>query len=499
MDEIVALLNDNRIPSEPPRVSKEDETRSEISLGLRVGTDGRLVDSFLEAHERQTNTCSSELLCTDNGVHIEEVSNAVEDEELFSNHPPPRQNDGRSQLFHLERKNEELRLRVAGLSKTIRELSEAKAKLTFELEERDEEIKKCRTRLAAMATTRGLSKGGSPIILHHPTSSTTDKKRVDTLTEALNEARRRERRAVELGSSLRRRLSEERERADAAEQTVTELRELLATAETEAARQRSNLKRAVSATQRAKQHAANLELNANKFRALNANLERDLDLASKNFAIKKRQLEQAKLDALTHADHQSKRAAAAREECLALRAKCKSLSSNNNIVARAKTKTKHQQTTTSTISKVEDCQQQQQKQPSIEMHETRQQQIDSTALLRPSRRQPTIWDSDSDESSSPSPTLPWRRISRYQEKPPRIQGDEGAIAAGTRTNVEASVLIREGLDTQGGAPSARKNDDAPVLRKVDTTSSTAARVERLRERFRRVVAVEPAIAAGLPE
>ncbi|KAH8062446.1 hypothetical protein JL722_3364 [Aureococcus anophagefferens] len=101
------------------------------------------------------------------------------------------------------KKQSELRLRCAGLSRSVRELGDSNA-LKEELE------------LATTSLSRAAAADESG-------AARTARKKMEDLRSDVADARRREKRAVELGAALRKRVAEERQRAEDAEASAAAL------------------------------------------------------------------------------------------------------------------------------------------------------------------------------------------------------------------------------------------------------------------------------------
>lgn len=224
----------------------------------------------------------------------------------------------REKTEKLERRNAELKLRVAGLSRSVRELGEANAELKAALREREGELGRARARVAALSSAVDRSPPAAPAVDRQ--RSRDERRKLDEVAVDLVEARRRERRAVELGSALRRRVSDERANVDRAEERCRALEAALSEARAEADRERERAKRERAAAAQAKRLRERLEQS-------NADLRTRLDdetaiaVETKcRFAAARKRLEAARDAAATRAHDEKARADAARDECLALKA-----------------------------------------------------------------------------------------------------------------------------------------------------------------------------------
>ncbi|KAJ1460692.1 hypothetical protein M885DRAFT_585186 [Pelagophyceae sp. CCMP2097] len=114
---------------------------------------------------------------------------------------------------------------TAGLLRNLRELRLANTQLRSELKCRDDDLRSATARIDAL---RLQPRGRGTIFGATARKSPADdymalKKRFEDLAADLKATRRRERRAVELGSALRRRVADERARADAADSVADAL------------------------------------------------------------------------------------------------------------------------------------------------------------------------------------------------------------------------------------------------------------------------------------
>ena len=126
---------------------------------------------------------------------------------------------------------ERLKLRIAGLSGTIREVTAEKHLVEQERDALKRELERERRRRVMTPTPQQIEKKSDETSLKRELLAA--REATATVKTALNDARKRERRAVELGGALRRRVGDERRRADAAENECNELKRRLAAVEAE--------------------------------------------------------------------------------------------------------------------------------------------------------------------------------------------------------------------------------------------------------------------------
>lgn len=310
-------------PSRRRRHRRLYDSEQGVLEGLRVSQDGRLVDDVLEEHEATFLGKS-----THKKKPLVEVSTAMfpDDEELeeeaFSDVCSVRSStfaskkNWRERCERLERKNEELRLRLTGLTRSIRESGRTHAALKESLAEREGELSRARQRIAALGTAAV----ERPAVREVVRTSREERRKVDELSIELIEAKRRERRAVEIGSALRRRVGEERERIERAEERSRLLEMALKEAREEADREREKGKRERAAAVAAKTNRDRLEeVNAD----LRARLEQAAAIADEQrsrFHAAKQKLETARDLARAKSLDENNKAQLARDECLALKA-----------------------------------------------------------------------------------------------------------------------------------------------------------------------------------
>jgi chromosome segregation ATPase len=126
---------------------------------------------------------------------------------------------------------ERLKLRIAGLSGAVREVTAEKHLVEQERKALKRELDRERRRKAVTPTPTQIERKSDDIALKRELLAARDA--TTQVKAALQDARKRERRAVELGGALRRRVGDERVRADTAEAACGELRRRLAAAESE--------------------------------------------------------------------------------------------------------------------------------------------------------------------------------------------------------------------------------------------------------------------------
>ena len=124
-----------------------------------------------------------------------------------------------------------LKLRIAGLSGAVREVTAEKHLVEQEREALKRELDRERRRKSVTPTPTQIERKSDDIALKRELLAARDA--ATEVKAALQDARKRERRAVELGGALRRRVGDERVRADTAEAACGELRRRLAAAESE--------------------------------------------------------------------------------------------------------------------------------------------------------------------------------------------------------------------------------------------------------------------------
>lgn len=277
-DEVLSLLNG------PPRRQDDDVASERSSLGLRVGEDGRLVDRFLDEHDRYK----------DDRYVVE---------------------DARPKRKQLEAKNDELKLRVAGLTRSIRELTDTNSRLRVQLDDRDAEVARLKSRVAALSQVQ------RPPVSPEPRVRDTrdDRRRLDSLSTELVEARRRERRAVELGSALRRRAHDERDRAERAEDRAAALERSARDLRTDVDRTKDQRKKDQRAAVHAKQALAHAEARCDELRDHLKQAKADLDEHRSRFAARRKELDTARAHDRANSLETERQLQDARDECLALR------------------------------------------------------------------------------------------------------------------------------------------------------------------------------------
>ena len=126
---------------------------------------------------------------------------------------------------------ERLKLRIAGLSGCVREVTAEKHLVEQERDALKKELERERRRRVMTPTPQQIEKKSDEIALKKELLAA--REATATVKTALNDARKRERRAVELGGALRRRVGDERRRADTAENECNELKRRLAAVEAE--------------------------------------------------------------------------------------------------------------------------------------------------------------------------------------------------------------------------------------------------------------------------
>lgn len=219
----------------------------------------------------------------------------------------------------LERKNEELRLRCAGLSRTIRELGEVNSMLRASIAERGRELERAHSRIAAL----GSAVDRRPVrhMAEPPHRGREERRKAEELSIELIDARRRERRAVELGGVLRRRVADERAAIERCELKCRAL-------EAEVADARAAVDREREATKRERASASHAKKTVERLRATNDDLKAKLsdsatlaDEQRLRFADARKRLEAARDAARAQALDRQRDADAAKDECLALKTK----------------------------------------------------------------------------------------------------------------------------------------------------------------------------------
>ena len=126
---------------------------------------------------------------------------------------------------------ERLKLRIAGLSGCVREVTAEKHLVEQERDALKRELERERRRRVMTPTPQQIERKSDEIALKKELLAA--REATATVKTALNAARKRERRAVELGGALRRRVGDERRRADTAEHECNELKRRLAAVEAE--------------------------------------------------------------------------------------------------------------------------------------------------------------------------------------------------------------------------------------------------------------------------
>ena len=373
--DVVALLNGREMPP--------DDDGSDCSLpGLHVGDDGALIDEFLARQEatlggpapaaaaaaRREEPPPRRLLEAEPEPMRQEPLRASRESAASSERPAPawedeafaddfrrrpqhqraalRFEDRRDAANRRERdakKQSELRLRCAGLSRSVRELGDANARLKEELELARDDLARSRARCATLAQAVTHARQEPPPAVpfraaqaaadESGAAARTARKKMEELRSDVADARRREKRAVELGAALRKRVAEERQRAEDAEASAAALEAALGAVTKDRDAAATRLQRAREAHGRKDDRAESLAEKARAAAQREQELVDQLAEQRKRHGKQRRDLEKRRHDAERRADAETRNAQALRDECLALRARVHSAAAAKRVDA----------------------------------------------------------------------------------------------------------------------------------------------------------------------